>query len=332
MTDREAREQLQRLATAQDGVVSRRQAANLGVDRWAIAHEVAAGRWAAVGQVTVALHRGALAPMAMARGALWEASDTAVLDGTTSLALAGLSGFADGVHVLCRWPNGGVSWRGSIIHNSRLWNPDDFVTTQGIRRTRNAVAAVRAAMYARSDRAAATVMAMTVQQRLARADDVLLEARRINRHKRRPLILAVAGDIADGAQSLGELDFTRLCRRHRLPPPTRQAVRRGADGRVYLDATWDEFSLVVEIEGAHHDAPNHVVDDCLRQNDLTLAGGTRVLRIPVLGLRTTPSLFLDQVERALVAGGWCGRPDGRRPPAATATATATGIPTSVVEG
>jgi very-short-patch-repair endonuclease len=304
MTDREARERLQLLAADQHGVVSRRQAAELGVDRWAIAHEVAAGRWAAVGEVTVALHRGALAPMALARGAVWEASDTAVLDGTTSLALAGMTGFVDGVHVLCRWPNGGVSWRGSIIHNSRLWNPDDFVTTQGIRRTRNAVAAVRAAMYARSDRAAATVMAMAVQQRLARAGEVLLEARRVNRHKRRPLILAVAGDIADGAQSLGELDFARLCRRRRLPPPTRQAVRRGRDGRVYLDATWDEFGLVVEIEGAHHDAPHHVVDDCLRQNDLSLEGGTRVLRIPVLGLRTTPAPFLDQVERALVAGGW----------------------------
>jgi hypothetical protein len=304
MTEPEPRERLRRLAAGQDGVVSRAQAARLGIDRWAIAHEVSAGRWNVVGEVTIALHPGQLTPLALARGAVWEASETAVLDGATSLTVAGMTGFVDGVHVLCRWPNGGTSWRGSIIHNSRLWDPDDFVTTHGIRRTRNAVAAVRAAMYARSDRAAATVMAMAVQQRVARAEDVLLEARRVNRHKRRPLILAVAGDIADGAHSMGELDFGRLCRRRRLPSPSRQAVRHGPRGRVYLDVTWEEFDLAVEIEGAHHDGPIHAVDDSLRQNELMLDGGTRVLRIPVIGLRTTPDVFLDQVERALVAAGW----------------------------
>ncbi len=303
MVDRAARERLRQLAHEQDGVVSRGQAGRLGVDRWAIAHEVRSGRWAAHGLNSVAVHTMRLDDAAIRRVALWEAGDNAVLDGATSLVVAGLRNFDDGVHVLCPWPNGGRSWSGSRIHNSRLWNPDDFVVTQGIRRTRNDVATVRAAMYARSDRAAATVMAMAVQQGLASGDDVLLEARRLNRHRRRPLILAVATDIADGAQALGELDFARLCRARRLPVPARQVVRRGARGRIYLDVYWDDYALVVEIEGAHHDSPGNAIDDSLRQNDLTI-GHDKVLRIPVLGLRTLPDEFMAQVERALRAAGW----------------------------
>ena len=66
---------------------------------------------------------------------------------------------------------------------------------------------------------------------------------------------------------------------------------------------WDDYALVVEIEGAHHDSPGNAIDDSLRQNDLTI-GHDKVLRIPVLGLRTLPDEFMAQVERALRAAGW----------------------------
>jgi very-short-patch-repair endonuclease len=60
---------------------------------------------------------------------------------------------------------------------------------------------------------------------------------------------------------------------------------------------------VVEVEGAHHDAPENAVDDALRQNALTI-GRLGVLRIPVLGLRTCPGAFLAQVEQLLRQAGW----------------------------
>ncbi|MEO5709711.1 MAG: hypothetical protein ABIQ59_07805 [Nocardioidaceae bacterium] len=205
--------------------------------------------------------------------------------------------------MIVSWPGRAASWNGSIVHPSRLWNVEDFGTHEGIRLTHAPVAAIRAAIWARSDRAAATLMAMAVQQRLAPAEQVLLEARRLNRHKRRPLILDVARDIADGVQALSELDFARLCRRRGLPEPTRQKVRPGHRGRAYLDVEWDEWRVVVEVEGAHHDAPENAVDDALRQNALTI-GRLDVLRIPVLGLRTCPGDFLDQVEQLLRLAGW----------------------------
>jgi very-short-patch-repair endonuclease len=207
------------------------------------------------------------------------------------------------MHLICPWPQGGTSWNGSHIHNSRLWNPEDFVMTDGLLRTRNEVAAARAGMYARTDRAAATVMALAVQQRVVTGERQVLEVRRINRHKRRPFLLTIAMDIADGAHALSELDFTRLCRSRGLPAPTRQVLRRGHKGKIYLDVYWDDFKIVVEIEGIQHEAVENCVDDALRQNAVTITRDA-VLRIPLLGLRTCPGAFMDQVEQMLFVAGW----------------------------
>jgi very-short-patch-repair endonuclease len=291
------------IALAQDGVLSRAQARTCGVDRWAVAHQVETGRWKAYGDQAIAVHPMVLDFRARCRVSVWEAGDNAALDGTTALRWRGLTGFDDGIHVIVPWPGRAMRWDGSYVHPSRLWTNDDIETHEGIRVTRPQVATIRAAMWARSDRAGATVMAMSVQQRLSTGDQVLLEAKRLNRHKRRPLILAVARDIAEGAQSLSELDFAVLCRRRGLPEPSRQRLRRGPRGRVYLDVSWDEFRVVVEIEGAHHDAPENAVDDALRQNALTIQR-LGVLRIPVIGLRTCTADFMDQVETLLRQAGW----------------------------
>jgi hypothetical protein len=66
-----------------------------------------------------------------------------------------------------------------------------------------------------------------------------------------------------------------------------------------------QYRVVVEIDGVGHLAPGSVIDDALRQNDVTL-GDSRVLRIPVLGLRLEPQAFLGQVRQLLINAGWNG--------------------------
>lgn len=144
---------------------------------------------------------------------------------------------------------------------------------------------------------------MTAQQRVARPADCLVALARFKRLRRRKLITAVLMDVFDGAQSLGELDFARECRRRGLPEPSRQVVRQGPRGRVYLDVYFDEYRVVVEIEGAHHDDVLNAVDDALRQNHLS-AGGDDFLRIPVTGFRTDADAFMRQLERILRGRGW----------------------------
>ena len=100
----------------------------------------------------------------------------------------------------------------------------------GLPRTRVEVAALRGAAWATSDRQAALVLCMVVQQRLTTGARLLSALPVVRNRGRRPFVRQVLRDITDGAQSLGELDFAAMCRRHGIPPPDRQVLRRTALG------------------------------------------------------------------------------------------------------
>lgn len=294
----------QRRRLAQDGaaehggVLSRRQLAALGYDRDAVAREIAGLRWNEHGRHTVALHTGELSDVALRWRAIWEVGhQVARLDGVSSLEVAGLSGFAEDVlHVSVTRNSRCPKVTGVRIHRvSRL--PEELHPAT-LPRTRPEVAALRAAHWARSDRQAALILVMVVQQRLTTGERLLATTEIVRGRARRRFIRDTALDLADGAQSLGELDFAGLCRAHGLPTPERQVVRRGPKGRIYLDVRWRESSLVVEVDGAGHRLGLAVTSDNLRQNAITLTGD-RVLRIDTIGLRLEPDLFMAQVRSGL---------------------------------
>lgn len=262
--------------------------------------EVDAGRWQRLGRHTV----GVLTPEPTGEGAwwwaVWESGPGAVLDGVTALQASGLTGWQDErIHVSVPCQSRAHRLPGVVLRRPRRVPPTMPV---GVPRIRPEHAAVRAAQWAVSDRQAATVLAMTVQQRLVLPQRLLDAWGHVRRARRRRFLHQVLRDVCDGAQSLGELDFAALCRARGLPEPTRQRVRHGPRGRVYLDVYWEELSVHVEIDGAHHGLGLTPVDDALRQNSVALDGGV-CLRIPVLGLRLYPDAFLDQVARALAGSG-----------------------------
>lgn len=152
-------------------------------------------------------------------------------------------------------------------------------------------------MWAVSDRQAALLICLAVQQRLVPRDRLLAASASLSRG-RSGFVRTIVEDVCDGAHSLGELDVAQLCADRGLPRPTRQSVRRLPGGRAYLDLAWEDHGLVVEVDGGHHARALTPVDDALRQNEVTIAG-ERVLRIPLVGLRIDPDAFLDQLERAL---------------------------------
>ncbi|MCT1603560.1 endonuclease domain-containing protein [Dermacoccus nishinomiyaensis] len=139
---------------------------------------------------------------------------------------------------------------------------------------------------------------MVAQRRMARPEAMMHALRLLPKLKRRVLIGEVLGDVSEGSQSLGELDFAAMRRRHGLLKPDRQVLREGSDGRMYLDCSWSWAKLVVEIDGAQHHVGDSPWRDALRQNTLTLQGD-RVLRIPLLALRVAPEPFFAQLEPAL---------------------------------
>ena len=233
-----------------------------------------------------------------------------MLDGASALIGSGLQHFTvDRIRVSV--PRGARvrRVRGLDIRQTRRWSADDLAAT-GVPRTRPAVAAVRAALWARTDKQAALVLTMTVQQGLATAEAIGIEMLRIRRARRRAFAHAVILDLIGGVRSLGELEVARECRRRGLPEPTRQVVRRTPGGTYYLDLIWEQWGVVVEVDGIHHSWAQQVVGDALRQNAITLTDA-RVLRLPLLGLRVEPDAFFAQIEAALVAAGWndaSGRP------------------------
>ncbi len=304
MTSRQAIERARRariateLAAIHGGVVHRRDLARAGVDRFGIRTEVAAGRWALAGRHTVVV--GAPAPAGIGRGwqAVWESGSGAVLDGAAALLAAGLTGFEPAA--LDVWVPPRSTARpmpGVTLHRYRA---APWVRVGGLPRVVPEWATIHAAQWAVSDRQAALLVCLPVQQRLVPPDRLLAAWESVGRSPRREVLSAVIPDVCDGAQSLGELDFGRWCRRYRLPRPRRQTLRvldRGRASIAFLDVEFD--GLVVEIDGAQHLFGLTPVEDALRANDLVLAGKERVLRLPVLGLRLAPDAFMAQVARGL---------------------------------
>lgn len=230
--------------------------------------------------------------------ALWESGRHSVLDGPTALIAAGLTSWTESeIHVSV--PNNATvrSLRGIRHHRLRDIGP---VLASGLRRTRPEVAVIRSAQWARTDRQAATLVVMTVQQRLVAPAQLLERWSQVHYSARRAVLHHIIQDVCNGAHSLGELDFAKECRRRGLPEPDRQVVRMGGRGRVYLDVFWDQANLHVEIQGAHHYAGLQVVEDSLRFNDLGLRDKNLTsLQVPVLGLRTRPNAYFAQIAQAL---------------------------------
>jgi very-short-patch-repair endonuclease len=294
-------------AAAQGGVLSRRQLYALGITRYEIRGEARAHRWQLVGDQSVCLHNAVISDLGHQWAAVFQGGPRACLDGASALVAAGLERYDVDRHRVSV-PRGARIRRTRLydIRQTRRWSAEDLAAS-GIPRTRPDVAGVRAALWAASDRQAVYVLTLAVQQGLTTAQLLGQEALRIKRDRRRRLVHDTILDLLDGARSLGELDVVRELRRRGLPVPTRQVLRKDRANRYYLDLYWDDHALVVEIDGIHHTWATNVVGDALRQNALVNAHD-RVLRLPLLGLRLEADAFFEQIEEALVAGGW-QRPD-----------------------
>lgn len=154
------------------------------------------------------------------------------------------------------------------------------------RRTRTPRSVVDAAAWAGSDLTAQAILAAAVQQGLVTPASLASLLDRLPRLHRRSLIAETIRDVAGGALSEYEVLFTRMCRVHDLPRPDRQVRRRDASGRMrYLDAVFDDYDLVVEIDGQQHMEVLAWWGDMMRDNELVAAGGKSLLRFAGFALR-----------------------------------------------
>jgi hypothetical protein len=283
--------------------VTRRQLYAKRVPRWLLRLEIRVGRWRRTGRQTVAVHNGPLDVSARRWVAVLECGPRAALAGVTALQAEGVAALKDEVvHVIV--PKGAQRVRlpGVRVHESRRWRAEDVVR-DGIPRTRPAVAALHAALWAVTDRQATLFLTLAVQQRKATPLQLHDALQSVRRHPRRRLLLLLVQDLADGARSLGELDVARAMRGRGLPEPARQALRRRPSGVQYLDADFPDHGLTLEIDGSQHDEAQARLADLLRDIAVAADGGTTV-RIPLVAWRLDEDAVLDALEALFAARGW----------------------------
>jgi very-short-patch-repair endonuclease len=299
---------LDRLLRVQDGVITRRQALR-HLSPMALRHRVESGCWRRAYRGVFVAHTGSVTHnqrrwiAVLAAGAdHWHG---VCLGGLSALLVWGLSLDESDIHVLVPVGRRANAVAGAVIHRTRLL-PDPVrngryppVSLAG----RSLVDAVR---WARSDNEARLMIAASFQQRLVTLTEVDREVAMIPNANRRALLLSTARDCAGGSHSLGELELLAICRRYRLPTPSRQVLRVDRQGRRrFLDAAFDPWRVAVEVDGAHHMLVAHMWDDAVRSNALELDGYV-VLRYPAFALRNKADRIAAEIRQALINAGWSG--------------------------
>ena len=163
----------------------------------------------------------------------------------------------------------------------------------GVPRCRPEPAALLFAAREGSTRTAQGLIAAVVQQRLSTPDQLSTWLDDLRPLRRSSLLREVLAEIAGGAQSIAEIDVTRLCRTFGLALPRRQLKRRDSRGRIrFTDCEWrlaDGRTLVLEVDGIFHMDVESWEDDLARQRALSAAD--RVI------VRCTSREIRDEPER-----------------------------------
>lgn len=269
------------LLAQQDGVLSRKQARIGGMSEGQWQWRLAGGRWQAVLPGVAVAHSGRVTDAQRAWAAVLYAGPRAHLSADAALIQHGVKLPAPVVmHVAVpqrrivvpqRFPSTQEDTAGVWLQPHRVERLASW--THPVRQPpvlRVAPAALHAAAWAPTARAAEWRVAAAVQQRVTRVPDLRRALDEMPRLHRRGLLLDVLDDVQFGAHAASELDFLRFLRRHGLPQPDRlqRPVRSGT--LRYLDAWWERPRVTAEMDGAHHRLVGAWDEDTLRANDVVL--------------------------------------------------------------
>jgi very-short-patch-repair endonuclease len=264
------------------------------------------GTWSSYGGVVVQ-HNAPLTSDQRDWVAVLRAGDGAVLGAASAMRRAGVAVDAPPrPQVVVPWSRTAPRVGDVDLRRSRLMTGQDVHPTRQPPQFRLSRATVDAASLARRPDDVRALLCAPVQQRLLKPGQLRVVVLRLGPVTGRALMLRTLDDVELGAQSTHELRFTRALRRAGLPPPDRQTWRQRPDGRRYLDCWWEAFQLHVEIDGLAHFRVTQWVADLDRTNELEISASARRLRIVGFLLWEQQSRVLDQVRRALQAGGWTG--------------------------
>lgn len=295
------------VADRQSGVISRRQALEVGLDRDAIARRVRSGRWIRLHSRIYLVTSGPPAIPSRIWGALLYAGSGATASHQTA---AWLDGFAHEPAVIdvtiperrrVRPAPGLRIHRAGAIevrsHPSKL--PP---------RTRVEDTVLDLAERAASLEGVVAVVAWACRERLTTAERIAASATARKKLRHRQEIVAVLADVGSGAHAVLEHLYLNLVERaHGLPVGLRQArVRRGLRSE-YRDVCYRGFGVLVELDGpvGHTTDPDRWRD--MRRDNADALAGQIVLRFGFADVSRRACAVAAQVLVALRQRGWDGR-------------------------
>lgn len=279
--------------------------------RGAVRHALSRGRWQSPERGVVLTHNGTATLEEIRLIRLKTCAPGSALGGATALEIDGVKGF-EATQVFVVLPEGADKPErpGLVTHWSTLLDDVDVHPLRTPRRTRPERSTIDLASWCASDRYARAAVIAAFQQGVVSERGMFLALERRGSSLRKGLVLESVLDAGGGIQSLPERDFDDLAMLAGLPRPTRQRRLQAPDGHFYLDVDWERHGVSVEIHGLPHLGVLSWTADLFRANEIVIAG-PRLLIFTSYAVRHEQDVVLDQLVRALRAGGWAGdvRPD-----------------------
>jgi hypothetical protein len=293
-----------RLLERQHGVLSRRQALELGVTQGALRHRLRpGGPWQRLLPGTYLTASAEPAPEQREIAALLYAGPGSVVTGLAALRYQWIRvDKTPQVDVLvpagCFRRSAGFA----VLHRTRRM-PETTLVARGVDITMAPRAVIDAVSWLTSLSAARALMAAAVQSRRCTIADLQAELRAGPRHDT-ALVRRVLAEVAAGVRSGPEGDLGDLIVRHGLPAPL-------FNPRLYLngtflacpDAWWQEAGVAVEVDSREwHFSTEESWQDTMRRHSRMTAAGILVIHVTPKQLHTEPGRVGRDIAAALDRG------------------------------
>lgn len=288
---------LARLARGQFGVISRRQAVELGLSRSAITRRVRSGVWQPIYRGVFLIGGAPLSWEARLFAGTLKVGKGAVVSHRSAARLWG-TGFMESDVIEMTVPNPGVRPPpGLILHAKQLprkqWGLLGSFRITSPARTLIDLASVTSQLDLED----------AVESALLRSQVSLDELKSLSADKRfvgAPAlrkILALRGDSA-ALESKLELEFIRILRKARVPIPQRQHIVTLNGKSFRIDFAYPDLKLGIECDGYRYHAGRSAMDsDVRRANEFSL-GGWSILHFTATDLKQ-PKAVVGTVVKAV---------------------------------
>jgi Transcriptional regulator, AbiEi antitoxin/Protein of unknown function (DUF559) len=297
----------ERLVRHQSGIITRAQAMAAGMTRHGIYARLDSGRWQRLHAGVYSVYSGPVAHGSQLWAAVLGARPGAVLSHQTAAELYGLLEPRKGgtIHVMVAHGHTVAPLKGVVVHYSRRVAAARHPALQPPR-TRLEETVLDLAETERTTNGAIAWLLDTCASRRTTPERLLEAMDARLRMRRRKTLLAALGDAEIGVQSILEHGHLhRVERPHGLPEGTRQRRTRSGGATRYEDVRYEEYGVVVELDGQQAHPEGERWRDSRRDND-SATKGLVTLRYTYADVMERPCEVADEIARTLRRRGYTG--------------------------